>query len=416
MFRYPCTVFVCVAITAASSVHADVINRNLLPMGEAEAFRANAGIAGSSPGSVFHNPAGLARLEHPQLSVSGTTLLHFNLSTDEISRLDDEPLPFEASGFLPIPASLVSTYQVGPYALATAILVPDMFELNNGQIYDTPTHHVKLYQSIKRQDLWIGGSVARAFGDKLAIGLSVFGVKRSETHIIFNQRTTQAMQDMPRTIEAQNFSVTATDSLGLTSVVGAMIAPAPWVTIGVRAEPPLLQISTEADIYNSGLEANVLTEADIADLKINLPVPADFGVGIAIRPSQRVTIYADAALQLGKTYRQHALLPSIHLDPAPRFSLGADFHLGRFTLSAGTLLNRSALIQLSDPGDVVEHYWGASAGLTWVKKSVRTGIGAFILRSNALLIPSSYPLDPDPEPVPATTQGVGVLLSVAYML
>ena len=39
-------------LALVGSAHADVANRNLFPIGEQEAFRANAGIAGSSPGSV----------------------------------------------------------------------------------------------------------------------------------------------------------------------------------------------------------------------------------------------------------------------------------------------------------------------------------------------------------------------------
>ena len=43
----------------------------------------------------------------------------------------DEPVPYQASGFAPIPASLVSTYKAGSFSLATAILVPDLFQLDN---------------------------------------------------------------------------------------------------------------------------------------------------------------------------------------------------------------------------------------------------------------------------------------------
>src|SRR5262245_28797576 len=125
-----------VAVGAAQPARADLTNRNLFPIGEAETLRANAGIAGSSPGSVFHNPAGLAWLTSPQLAVSGTTLVYFQSKTDRLLELD-EPVPYEASGFAPIPASLVSTYRVGDYSLATAILVPDLFQLDNRLSRDT---------------------------------------------------------------------------------------------------------------------------------------------------------------------------------------------------------------------------------------------------------------------------------------
>src|SRR5690242_6741101 len=86
-----------------TSAHADIANRNLFPIGEQEAFRANAGIAGSSPGSVFHNPAGLAKMTHLELAASGSTYMYFRSSTDRLLQLD-EPVPYEMSGFAPIPS------------------------------------------------------------------------------------------------------------------------------------------------------------------------------------------------------------------------------------------------------------------------------------------------------------------------
>jgi hypothetical protein len=413
---------VCVAISgvlgAPSAARADETNRYLFPIGERESLRANAGIAGSSPGSVFYNPAGLARLEHPSLSVSGTTLMYFRSSTERFIELD-EPIPYEATGFAPIPSSLVSTYKVGGFGLATAILVPDLFQLDNRQKRETANFRLNLLQSIRRQDLWIGAGIARAFGDKVAVGLSVFGVRRSTVATTFFQLTVPA----DPTVISQSTGSQTDSIIGVHSVLGVSIDPAPWLTIGLRIEPPFLQLAASANIYQSTLSADAtgteLTEVDKDGVEINQPLPADFGIGFAIRPSPAATIYVDASVQLGQNYTavdDPDIGPpeEVDLDAAPRFNLGMDFQATpTLAFHAGLLYNRSAAGRLSEGGDAVEHFYGGSLGVSWVKKSVRTGVGIFALRSSGTIVPIlAMPGDTEPT----KTTALGGLLSVAYLL
>jgi len=404
-------------VLISTTAYADETNRNLFPIGEQETLRANAGIAGSSPGSVFHNPAGLAWLTSAQLAVSGTTLMYFRSTTDRLLQLD-EAVPYEASGFAPIPASLVSTYRVGDYSLATAILVPDLFQLDNRQSRDTAMAHVEILQSIHRQDLWLGGSIARTFGDKLALGLSVFGVKRSSIASTFFQITLPAQPGM---LSQSNTNETV-DILGVSAVVGLEYVAAPWLTVGLRVEPPFLQLTGAASVYQAQVSSDGMTtnlgEVDETP-EIHQPVPADVGIGFAIKPANNATIYVDAALQLPQRFTSiddPALGPPerIHLRPAPRGSLGADVKLlPKLTLSGGVMVNRAALRDLKEPGDSVEDYAGGTLGATWTSGRTRTGVGAMVVRSSAKLVPV-FAAPGDVEP--AHTTVLGGLITVAYLL
>jgi long-subunit fatty acid transport protein len=406
-----------VLLCGAAPARADQTNRNLFPIGEAEALRANAGIAGSSPGSVFHNPAGLAKITHPQLAVSGTTLMYFRSSTARLIQLD-EAVPYEASGFAPIPASLVSTYKAGGFSLATAILVPDLFQLDNRQRHDTAAASVEILQSIRRQDLWLGGSIARDIGHGVSVGLSAFGVRRTLIQNSYFQLTVPSMPD----VISQNTSSETDSIIGLTAVLGAQYDAAPWLTIGARIEPPFLQLSGTASIYQSQLSSDGTTvthsELDKDDVSVDQPVPADFGFGVAVRPSDKVTVFLDVAVQLPKTYTaiddpDLGTPEETELRTAPRGSLGIDIvATEKLTLHGGALFNRAAQRRLTEDGDAREDYWGGTLGLTWVSERTRTGLGAIVLRSSSKIVP----ILAAGETESATTTVVAGLLTVAYML
>ena len=407
-----------IAIASGGAAFADSTNRNLLPIGEAESLRSNAGIAGASPGSVFHNPAGLARIEHPQLAVSGTTLMYFRLRADRFLELD-EPVPYEAVGFAPIPASLVSTYELGSYALATAILVPDMFQLDNRQRRSTPSAQLTLAQSTRRQDLWLGAGIARMVGERVAVGLSAYAVRRTNISSTFFQISVPAMEG----VFTQTTSSETTSVLGVTAILGVSVEATPWLTIGLRVEPPFLQLAGSASIFQSQISNDGMTtqlaELDKEDIAISQPVPADFGVGLAIRAAASVTVYLDAAVQLPLEYTfvdDPELGPpqDVTLETALRSSAGVDVRAtDKLMLHAGMQYNRGARRRLELPGDTIEDYVGGSIGATRVGKRSRTGVGAFVLRSASDFVPiGGTPDDLDT----ATTTVIGVLLTVGYLL
>lgn len=98
-------------------------------------------------------------------------------------------MPFEASGFLPIPASLISTYRVGEWGLGTAILVPNALRVEDQSPFSTSVADGRLLLKNIKEELWLGASAARPLGDRVSLGISVFGVQSSESSITMFQVT-----------------------------------------------------------------------------------------------------------------------------------------------------------------------------------------------------------------------------------
>ena len=105
----------------------------------------------------------------------------------------------------------------------------------------------------------------------------------------------------------------------MTAVLGVSVDVAPWLTVGARIEPPFIQFTGSADVYRAQLTSDgmmtQLTEIDEPGVSISEPVPADFGLGVAITPIDLITIYLDGSLQLPKCY---TYLDMIRISVRPR--------------------------------------------------------------------------------------------------
>src|SRR5512140_391825 len=123
MVRAMRNLLVIVIVLAAGTARADVDNRDLLPFGERASMLGNAGLCSPFGEAVYYNPANLTRIDHPSLSVSGSTYLLYNISLNPLITLGGQDEPFDASGFVAIPSTVTSTYKVGDFWLATAVLV-----------------------------------------------------------------------------------------------------------------------------------------------------------------------------------------------------------------------------------------------------------------------------------------------------
>src|SRR5262245_39557827 len=134
----------------------------------------NAGLTSPFGEAVYYNPANLTRIHHPSLSVSGSTYLRYDISAKPLIVLQGQDQPFAASGFVAIPSTVTSTYKVGDFWLATAVLVPEALDYKNRTTLTSTDLHITILQQQTDQSLWLGGSIAHKLGSTLAIGLSVF--------------------------------------------------------------------------------------------------------------------------------------------------------------------------------------------------------------------------------------------------
>jgi hypothetical protein len=400
------------ASIAARPAAADQTNRNLLPVGEREAFMANTGLTSASVGAVFYNPANLARLGHATVSLSGTTLLLFDVQSDVFIVIDGEDQAFEVSGFLPIPSSLVSTYLIGPWTVATSVLVPDVIELSNRQTYETPASRTTILQKNKTDDLWLGASAARRIGSRVSLGLSVFGIKRTKAELLFFQFNRP--EEVTQLIVDVNTSV-----VGISALAGVHVQVTPEIDVGARVQSPMFTILDSGTYYTTTLVAGAMPgflETDVELDEVRNPLPIDLGLGVSVRPARGVEIAADVNVQLGQEYVEYeapGLSNEVTLEPALRASLGAEIAIGSAgAVRGGVQYNGSATGELLAEGDVREDYVGVTAGFTWRGDRTTTGLGAFFLRSFGEVIPVGA-VDRT-EPVQSSI--FGALYTVAYSL
>lgn len=414
VFLTSCALFI---LAFGPDARADPANRNLLPIGEREALLANAGITSATGGAAFYNPANLARVDHPSLSMTGTTLLHFQLSSDAFLVIEGVDQPFEASGFLTVPASLVSTYKIGDWSLATSVLVPDVFEIENRSTFESPSASTTLLLKTSSQDLWLGLSGAHSIGDDVHLGVSVFGAQHASS-------STTMFQIIDTTMPNTASQITSNESLsvvGVTAVVGAYWQAHPRLGIGARVQTPLVKISGSADIYNTVVQSGAMdavTEFEADGVDANRELPWDVGVGLSVLPADRVELLLDVNVQLPNTYREIED-PALggdetELETALRVSAATEIAVtDSVRAQLGVLYNGSANPAPTEGGGVVENYVGVTGGVSWHSGRTTTGLGAFYLHGDAEMVPL---FDSTGRTVSSSARLVGGLITVAYRL
>jgi hypothetical protein len=405
----------------AAPALADVTNRNVLPFGERAAFLGNAGITSQRGDAVFYNPANLARIGHPNLSVSANVYAVVDLEADAILVIDGQDQPFEASGFLSIPSTLVSTYQFGGWAVATAVLVPEAFSLKNRITFESDTLQATMLQEQEAESLYLGAGVAREIAPGLTAGGSVFVAKESATELLF-VRSEVAGDPLQVSEFTSNTDSTV---FNLAVIAGMHWQATPRLGIGARAHVPPIRVTGSADVYQATLvpgDEMFTSEGEWEDVDVSAPMPWDLGVGASYMVTPRLELIADLNVQLPDTLTtfDEPDIPEIgttRLDTelAPRIGAGAEWRfLSQAWLRLGAVYNRSAVGQPDSSDDEPqEHFYGVTGGLAWQKDRTHTAVGGFFMRSDAdLLVDGADP----PREADARTLLYGALLTVSYRL
>lgn len=407
----------CVALAARPAV-ADEVNRNFMPFGERAAFLGNAGITSDLGEAVFYNPANLARIADANISVSGNIYARFEIEADPLLIVEGEEQPFRAAGFFSNPSTLVSTYRLGGWSLATAVLIPEAIEFKSRVIFDTPAVRTTLLQELKQESLWIGAGVAREIRPDLEVGISAFVIKESasELTVVHTEVTS------PETISESTSSADST-VWNLSAVVGLSWQPHSKLALGIRTQLPPVRLTGSTDVYEATViaaEMDSMVEAEFEDVDIGRPFPWDLGAGVSFRPTPRLELVFDANFQLPDNLTR---LDDPRVDPetidtrlAPRVGAGAEWQLAApLWLRLGILYNRSAAPEPKTPDDEPqEHYYGVTGGIAWQRGRTRTAVGGFLLGTDTTLLVAGS--DPVRESEDARTLFYGALLSVTYRL
>lgn len=400
---------------------ADLENPDFLPFGERAAFVANAGLTSAAGEAVYYNPANLARIDHPNLSVSGNIYMRFQFETDALLSIDGEDQPFHAAGFIANPSTLISTYQIGSWSLATAVLIPEALTFKNRVAFASENLKVTLLQESQQESLWIGGGVAHDITPELHAGLSLFVTRDSTSQLTFLRTETVGAE---RAV-AELTSNTDQSVLNLVAIGGLYWQAHPRWGIGLRARAPAVKLSGGADIYQAsvvpGDDANTI-EQEFEDVDVSSPAPLDLGAGLSFRATPRLELLLEASVQLPATVTtvDEPDIPQIgttklDVELAPRVSVGVDWQvLSTWWLRLGALYNRSALPEPKQSGDTFrEDFYGATGGFAWQKDRTTTALGGFFLYSPIdLVIEGSDPV----RRSEAVEMLYGALLTVAYRL
>jgi hypothetical protein len=406
------------AFAAPAPAAADATNRNLLPFGERAAMLGNAGITSPNGEAVFYNPANLARITHPKLSVSGTTYLLYQLSADPILVLDGQDQSYDASGFVAIPSTVISTYQLGPVSLATAVLVPEALALRNRATFEGTDTRATVLQKQEQQQLALGVGGGLAVADGLFVGLSVFVINSTENAMQFSR--VQIGLVTPTQIVEQTTN-RDTSVFGLSAVAGIEYQRG-RLSIGARVHSPSIKLRGKGDFYESVLQAgdeDGTSEVALEGVAVDDPIPLDAGLGLAVQATDTLIVMADFNLQMPATVTKvdDPRLPTEEqeLELAPRGSLGVEWEAWpakRFR--AGFLINRGATKTPQTEADTSrENYLGATAGFAWSSGRTETALGAFYLHGDVeMVVGGSTP----PRYSDARGRLFGALLSISYRL
>jgi hypothetical protein len=404
-------------LSGSTDAIADTTNPDLIPFGERASMLANAGITSPKGEAVYYNPANLTRIGHPELSVSGSTYLRFDLSTDALIVLQGEDQPFDASGFIAIPSTLVSSYQIGDWALATAVLLPDVFALKNRVTFETADLRLTQVIDQERQSLWIGTGVARRITPDLSVGLSAFVAHETDSSLSFLHA------EFAETMETyERFTNVDRSVLNLDAIAGAFWQLAPSFGVGARVRAVPIRLTGSGDVYQSevlaGME-DMTAEVELEDVHVSRPAPWDVGVGISFRPADTLELVADLDVQLPATLRTMddpvLGVEESEVVAAPRVGVGADWELAsRKWLRLGLVYNQSATREPDAESEGTrETYYGVTGGFAWSKGRTTTALGGFFLRGDASFIIAGS--DP-PREGDAVARLYGAMLTVSYSL
>src|SRR6185295_5266194 len=239
------SLIVLLALTA--DARADATNRMFLPFGERASALGNAGLCSPSGDAVFYNPANLTRIEHPSLSVSGSTYLRYEISADPLLVLEGQDQPFSAAGFVAIPSTVTSIYKVGSWRLATAILVPEALEYKDRVTFTSPSLRATVLQQRSYETLWLGGSIAHELTANLSLGLSLFASRDTVSSFAFT-RFQVGEAAVRETISNEDTAV-----YNASAVLGVYWAAMPALGVGLRVHSPTLRLAGTSDFYDSAL-------------------------------------------------------------------------------------------------------------------------------------------------------------------
>ncbi|MCC6276510.1 MAG: hypothetical protein IT289_01195 [Oligoflexia bacterium] len=399
-------------------VWADAYNKWVFPFGDKSALLSNTGIGDeTSMGSVFFNPGALAKNQGSKLSLSGSLYFVYNIKFDGLSYIDNTLIPYEATGFNTIPSTAVSTFKVFNHQLAFSILIPSSTQIESSGVFTTPNSNGAIVPKVSEREMWIGLTTAHMWGEKLGVGVSIYGVQYSKSNV---SGTIVKFNSISNTVFSTVSKVTPT-VYGLVTVVGAHYDLSSDLKIGLRGQAPFLQVAGSAEVYRISpvtlLGSVTVTTEDKQSTPAKYDIPWDLGVGITYRLNENYKILFDASIGGALDYKELPQVPNIseevYTQNATRYSIGVERRMTD-TISGffGYALMPSSIGDqtLRQAGRVKNNTWMTTLGANWKDDNISTGLGGMYFEGYGTSIVGSTG-----SKVGAKISGYGLLLATNYI-
>lgn len=395
--NYTLMMAVILVVTGTSAIHAgglatsDLNYINDLIGGRATGLGGAYTAISDDPSGAFYNPAGLVFAFDNQISLSVNSYKKKNVTMDKA--ISGEPYNQQIESFYPSFFGVVQS--LGPIKLGITIVntnneilrQADYFsgiqaKADDGVAYPA-TYNINY--NLTDNTLLGGLSAAMFVSDSIAIGATVYGMKRSREQIA-NQIITFEKTSVT-TYQLNNQYITET-MWGLTGIFGIQVMPANTLSFGASVSYSKVLYHREINqLYYKDESAggNINSQKPdgtyqfaynrkIVDYS-NSEVPLIFRGGFAWFPSKKFLVTADAIYHMGSRNFQTKVQDTIN------YAAGVEFFLtDSFPVRAGVFTNFANTPKI-DPNKTNQEMnvdlYGASLSLSWQTKNSSITLSGF---------------------------------------
>jgi hypothetical protein len=382
------------------------------------------------PSSIFHNPAGTARLPTSAAAGSLWALVRGSRQIENGYRTDLGVTDLTYSEPLSLPLFLSGVVKVGPrqtdgvrpHAIGIALFTPFSDERRFVAQIDDPGAVDRLEVRHSDRARWLGVSYAYRVRPGLSFGLSTFWADRALRHDEVELRARENLPSDSMVGSARSRSSTLDiDTDHLVMRVGTLLELTHGLRAGVMFQPPGVKLDSSADAehldINVGPKPTDIRLANVGGAGAALPMPWELRMGVTwLRPpdtlitidlslfgpvgsrTNPLPLVKDDAAQLGvlipqQTYRRASLRGAIGFETA----IG-----GLVPVRGGLFFERSSAPPISPTSDVyaLDHIDSAglafSLGLRAGRYDLSVGTTAVVGSGQGLALTRSSDLDAAP--------------------
>lgn len=272
-------------------------NYNSILIGDQAAGMGGAYTAMTNDASAlaYYNPAGIAFLQGHSFSAAVGIYKKFDTTFGKEEDFTKAPLRINQGFFRAIPSSTGSIIRHDDYTFAFSIVVPD-FDNYKGDLRNSTENTTTL--SYVDESLWVGGAIAKKTSDVESMGLTMYYTARSYTRSL-NDRS------FPTASEAILFNSEKTIvENAIIAILGYHLKLNDQWAFGASFRTPNLTIKGSGSYFSSRVDTNPYSVTTVSkpDETTNVHIPAKLALGMAYKPTEDLTISADASLYQATEY------------------------------------------------------------------------------------------------------------------